>query len=439
MSYKKLIFLVSFLVGCSKSTFTQPSDFSAQEQQAKVIYGQDGRSDIYEVSDEALKKLADSTVALIKTNQLLVQGSTTVIQGKNYGQSMQLCSSERFREQSAGAFCSGSLVAEDTIITAGHCITSQSDCVGTSFVFGYAVKTSGVLPQQVLSNEVYRCREIIKQVLVNNGADYAVIKLDRAVTNHLSLKVRQTGQPQVGDSLVVIGHPAGLPTKITQGGVIRSTTSSDFFVAGVDTYGGNSGSAVFNARTKEIEGILVRGEQDFEYQNGCYVSKVCSEGTCRGEDVTRISVVKPYLPPSTAPTPNPTPTPAPPPIASAPVVAKPEVFSSSQVVAIPDNNSQGVSSLIMKVSAIQKRKVLVNVKIKHTYIGDLTVQLVTPENKVITLHAQAGGSSDNIEKTYDVTSLISTSTPAGAYRLFVKDTARADIGSVLGWSLSLEP
>jgi len=67
-------------------------------------------------------------------------------------------------------------------------------------------------------------------------------------------------------------------------------------VANLDTFGGNSGSAVFNAETGEVEGILVRGENDYVWsdENGsrCRVPQQCTNDACRGEDVTRITNIK---------------------------------------------------------------------------------------------------------------------------------------------------
>ena len=57
------------------------------------------------------------------------------------------------------------------------------------------------------------------------------------------------------------------------------------------TLGGNSGSAVFNSATGLVEGILVRGEQDYVLKGDCRVSNVCPVDGCRGEDVTKISNV----------------------------------------------------------------------------------------------------------------------------------------------------
>jgi hypothetical protein len=75
--------------------------------------------------------------------------------------------------------------------------------------------------------------------------------------------------------------------KVAAGAAVRDNTPSAFFVANLDTYGGNSGSPVFNSVTHEVEGILVRGEADFVQQGNCRVSLVCPSTGCRGEDVTR--------------------------------------------------------------------------------------------------------------------------------------------------------
>ena len=434
---KKWIFLSTALLcstllatGCAKEALSvTPEDNTKTELSENVIYGQDGRQDLYQAS-EALKLLADSTVALIKNSDLTEQSGRTLIAGKSFASSYQLCSSEKFREQNTSAFCSGALVAPDTIITAGHCITSQSDCVNTSFVFGYAVKTAGVLPTQVNSSEVYRCREIVHRVLENSGVDYAVIKLDRIVTNHAALRVRRSGETTNGDPLLVIGHPVGLPTKITTGGKVRSTANSGYLVTNLDTYGGNSGSAVFNAQTLEIEGILVRGEQDFVSQGGCNVSKVCTDDSCRGEDVTRISVLRQYIPQTVVQPPTP-------PVSSTPVVT-PETFSSAQVLNVPDNSTTGATSSINVGSTPKGRKVLISVNVVHPYIGDLVIKVLAHDGKTVTLHSRSGGSADNIIKTFDATAAFSGVATAGTYKLIVQDLAKIDTGSLRSWSVKFQ-
>lgn len=343
---------------------------------------------------------------------------------------MNLCSDEKFREQDTAAFCSGTLVGPDVVLTAGHCIEDITDCQSTSLVFGFALKSAGVLPKSVSASEVYRCKDIIKTLRVNTGADFAIIRLDRSVANHAPRAVRTEGDVATDASLVVIGHPVGLPTKVTTGGTVRSTSGAGFFVANLDTYGGNSGSGVFNLSTGQLEGVLVRGEQDFVSRGSCVVSKVCAEGSCRGEDVTKISAIRPFLPAIAEP-------PVTPPI-TPPVTQQPEKFSSNVKIAIPDNNKQGIVSSLQVTSKPEGRKVFVNLNITHTFIGDLVVTLTAADGKVVTLHSRAGGASDNIVKSYEVTSSLAQVNAIGTYKLSLKDLVSRDVGSLEGWSIEFK-
>ena len=257
----------------------------------KVIYGADDRLDIYQVTDAKLLKLADSTVGLFQAGDVYVSGDKAHLTTESYADSYGLCKEEPFYEQETGAFCSGSLVAPDVIMTAGHCIKSDASCKDTKFVFGFAVTQKGVTPSQVPASEVYSCAQLIGREQVGSGADWALIRLDRAVTGHQPLKYDTVTPVKNGDELVVIGHPAGLPTKVAGGSTVRDASPNGYFVANLDTYGGNSGSAVFNAKSGVIVGILVRGENDYTYQGGCRVSNVCASDGCRGEDVTKLSAI----------------------------------------------------------------------------------------------------------------------------------------------------
>jgi hypothetical protein len=265
-----------------------------------VIYGEDNRQDLYQVGDAELQRLADSTVALFKSSKISYSAdrSTATLATQSFGTGMNLCMDEPYYDQKNGAFCSGSLVGKDLILTAGHCVTTQSECLGTAFVFGFGIRSRGQSPDQLPAGEVYGCKEIVGRMQVGSGADYAVIRLNRAVENHSPLEINRRGEAAVGTPLVVIGHPSGLPTKVAGGAQVRKTDLPGFFVANLDTYGGNSGSAVFNASTGLIEGVLVRGETDYVFRTGssCRVSNRCTDAGCRGEDVTRISSVAALIP-----------------------------------------------------------------------------------------------------------------------------------------------
>lgn len=262
----------------------------------KVIYGEDGRHEIYEVEQAVIRDMADSTVALIPIRNILARaGGTFEIKAGTMESEMRVCPSEPYSQQPAAAMCSGSLVGPDLIATAGHCVSS-SDCSKYAFVFGYRMNTSSSANMSVGGNDVYSCKEIVAREYTSKQ-DYALVRLDRAVIGHRVLPIDST-PVQTGDEVFVVGHPSGLPTKVTLGGKVR-TQESGYFVTNLDTYGGNSGSAVFSAASNAIVGILVRGEADFvsgrENGKSCRISNVCKEDGCRGEDVTNISYISEAL------------------------------------------------------------------------------------------------------------------------------------------------
>ncbi len=256
----------------------------------KVVYGEDNRLDYYQSTNTMYKELALSTAAMISNDNLSFNGDIVEIEAPTlagYG----VCSSELFAAQMIPANCSGFLVGDDILVTAGHCMQSSGDCRNSKWVFDFAVKYAGDDASMVETSSVYSCKKILSQSLDENTAnDFAIIKLDRKVTGRAPLKFRTEGKLKTGTPLVVIGHPTGLPTKIAAGANVRSINDV-FFTANLDTFGGNSGSAVFNGNTGEVEGILVRGDTDYLYNsyNDCYKPNYCENSSCRGEDSTLIT------------------------------------------------------------------------------------------------------------------------------------------------------
>lgn len=279
------------------TTNSQPLSPSQDVQVGqRVIYGEDNRLDLYQVTDALWKQKTNSTVALMSSSKVTPNGLGGFrISTSAYGSSQSLCKNEPFYEQVTAAFCSGSLIAPDIIMTAGHCVRNQSSCESTKFVFNFAYAEAGKTPNNVGADDVYSCKQLIhSEVNSSNDSDFALIRLDRKVVGHDPLAIRQQGKISDTENIVVIGHPSGLASKIAGGASVRDNSLETYFIANLDTYGGNSGSAVFN-EAGLVEGILVRGERDFVYKNGCYVSNVCTNSGCRGEDVTRVSEVLKYV------------------------------------------------------------------------------------------------------------------------------------------------
>lgn len=264
--------------------------FSIQAKN-KVVYGEDDRVNPADASP-MMQELALSTAAMIEPANLTTNGDKVIVSGRTL-EERGLCSTERFAQQISSAMCSGFLVGEDLLVTAGHCITSKSDCRKYRWVFDFADNTNGKASIEVPKTSVYKCKKIISRELSNwTKNDFAFIRLDRKVTDRAPLRVRTTGKIAEGDGITVIGHPTGIPTKVAGGAYVRDNSNSKYFVTNLDTYGGNSGSAVFNTETGVVEGILVRGATDYVTRGGCAVTNVCDMDGCRGEDVTRITNIQ---------------------------------------------------------------------------------------------------------------------------------------------------
>ena len=261
--------------------------------QDKVIYGNDDRQDVYQVFDQLMVEVSRSTAARISPSNLKRRSNLLyqIVGSKLYRE--RICRNERFSTQLAVADCSGFLVGEDLLMTAGHCMEDVGDCRRFRWVFDYKVNPySDTI--EVAESAVFKCKEILATKDDRfSMMDYAVIRLDRKVEGRKPLQLRKTGKVETQRELVVIGHPSGLPSKIAGNAFVRTNHHPSYFSANLDSYGGNSGAAVVDRNTGLVEGILVRGEEDYEYsrQYGCRVSNRCRNDQCMGEEVTRAPAI----------------------------------------------------------------------------------------------------------------------------------------------------
>ena len=105
----------------------------------KVIYGDDNRVFAEDSNNDLYKKLAASTAVQIKNENLELVKSE---EGESYKVSpvklqdsfAKVCADEDFAQTVNAGNCSGFLVGEDLLVTAGHCIPSQEACDGAKWL-----------------------------------------------------------------------------------------------------------------------------------------------------------------------------------------------------------------------------------------------------------------------------------------------------------------
>lgn len=269
------------------------SEVSIASNEHPVVYGQDDRQDLYAYQGDSqwVERARVSSAAMIHVDDIRIMPDGAVqLLAPTLQEYAELCSDQRFLNQPTAAFCSGTLIDDDLVLTAGHCVESQEVCSATRFVFNYAMADEANLTP-IVEDDVFSCEEVV--VAQATSADYAVIRLDRAATpRFVSAPVRGDGGAVPVDSrLVVIGCPTGLPTKIDDGGFVRDARGSelDYFVATTDSFHGSSGSGVYDQDGRELVGVFVRGETDYVRTAGdCFVVNECAEDDCRGQDSTYV-------------------------------------------------------------------------------------------------------------------------------------------------------
>jgi len=111
-------------------------------------------------------------------------------------------------------------------------------------------------------------------------------------------------------------------------------------------------------------------------------------------------------------------------------------------VIIPDNVQPGIQRSLAVPGVGRLDDIRVALDISHTYIGDLVVELVSPDQTPVLLHNRSGGSSDNLIRTYTMTDTAALQRLRGGsiqgdWTLKVSDHAGADRGKLNHWGLKL--
>lgn len=261
----------------------------AAQVKPSAIYGDDDRKDVFEIQDPRIRELSRSVAGMTLSRFVKENENDVELITESYGKRNGFCKGTRYYDQPAVINCTAFLIAPDRVALAGHCVDEDS-CHTRVFAFGFELDGSEKNPARIPKKDFYSCRRVIAWEK-NPQVDFAVVELDRPVPDRAPLKVRTSGRAAVGDAVFMLGYPLGSPLKLADNATIRKVDANgDFYVTNVDSFAANSGSPLFNSRSLEVEGIVVRGGPDFQWdeKRDCRVEKRDPVDEGQGEGATAI-------------------------------------------------------------------------------------------------------------------------------------------------------
>jgi V8-like Glu-specific endopeptidase len=171
-------------------------------------------------------------------------------------------------------YCSGSLIAADLFLTAGHCVDSTT--LGDYVAFNYERAAGSTT---VLTQSHAQVTAIVEDEL--GGLDYAIVRLAGTPGNTWGISAVAAADPATGVAITIIGHPNAEPKQI-EAGTVASFSGNYLRYGNVDTLGGSSGSGVLDSSGR-IVGVHTNG--------GC----TAAGGTNSGVRIARIRAVSNVL------------------------------------------------------------------------------------------------------------------------------------------------
>lgn len=238
-----------------------------------LIIGNDDRIDINELSHPTISKISTSVVSFVRKKHLKKNRDSYEMDATNLHKRLNFCEDERFSNEPLFANCSGAIIGDDLILTAGHCINTQNK---DEFyvVLDYIKDPLGNIPSAFSKDQVFEVKDFLYHEfsLTDKVNDLAVLRVKRDL-NRIALEMNLNHEYSHGTPIYMLGHPLGVSQKYTGPNIIRSLNRETLsFRTELDSFSVNSGSPIFDHYSHEIIGVLSRGTgSNFEKRGrDCY-------------------------------------------------------------------------------------------------------------------------------------------------------------------------
>jgi hypothetical protein len=268
------------LIGASLLSCSDPSarhDDVVASSSLPILVGSDDRTEPFDAPQQLKDVALASTVALLDAQRVVVSGAMkATLRARPATEALDLCPDQRFADQPVAARCSGVLIDDDLVATAGHCLGADqaASCAELRLIFGFWYAANGV-QIEIANEDVFTCRRVI--VRVTGDEDYAIVQLDRRPSgprHPVTLGVRT----HEGARLAVASHGAGLPLKLEAAAeVLEAPAKGAYFDAATDTFVGSSGGPLFD-EAMQLVGLVQGGARDWESEPGCLRAALTEEG-----------------------------------------------------------------------------------------------------------------------------------------------------------------
>ncbi|MCW1239208.1 trypsin-like serine peptidase [Bacillus pretiosus] len=180
---------------------------------------------------------------------------------------------------------SGTLIANDLFLTAGHLFDSDPEgwivpriantnnpispeeiAINMKVNFNYQFDSTG----QLHAEDSYK---IIELVEYREGLDYAIVRLEREPGNKYGIAKISKEDAQVNDTLCIIQHPEGVPKKI-EAGSVKLFSNEHIAYSTIDTEGGSSGSGILQSPNGLLVGVHTNGGCPQKHNYGVRISSL---------------------------------------------------------------------------------------------------------------------------------------------------------------------